>query len=155
MFHGDHNVINPPARDDSLLATHPSDHNAVSLNHVSTDSNRQERIHEIQRRRARDLEEVRAGRMDEGMYRRGERHSPAFLVPVPLYYNSTVGACAAMCAAGGMGSGMGNGGSGDNSSGGGSVSASSDGSSGGDGEDPEKDFTCMVTGCGGHACGGG
>jgi hypothetical protein len=95
------NPINPPARDDCLLATHPSDHNSIYIERVSH-AQRQKRETKRQKRRARDLQRVSQGKLDERTYRRGDAHDVAFLVPVPLYYYPVVGfggfpgACAAV-----------------------------------------------------------
>lgn len=75
----------PPSRDDSLLATHPSDHNSIYISGMSHGM-RQKRLIKVQKRRARDLTKVKAGKLDEKTYKRGNVHDNAFLVPVPMYY---------------------------------------------------------------------
>jgi hypothetical protein len=91
--------INPPRRDNSYLATHPSDHNRVYVDTHTSHIKREHRMEKAQKRRARDLKKVQKGKMDESVYMRGESHDVAFLVPVPLYYYPGVfvaypGACA-------------------------------------------------------------
>lgn len=93
--------INPPNRDDCLLATHPSDHNAVYVNPVSH-KGREKRLSKIQKRRTRDLEKLKRGKLDEKTYHRGLDHNAAFLVPVPMYYGYGVPGAAA---GGGFGAG--------------------------------------------------
>lgn len=111
------NPINPPARDDCFLATHPSDHNSIYVTGQSHNL-RQKREQKTQKRRERDLKRVKDGKMDEAAYKRGSTHDTAFLVPVPLYYYPVgfgyAGGCASGvggCASGGAG-GAGCGGSG-------------------------------------------
>lgn len=91
--------INPPNRDDYFLATHPSDHNAVSVSIVNHEQ-RQKRISKMQKRRVRDLKKVQEGKLDADLCRRGDMHGSAFLVPVPIYYPvgyaGFVGGCAAV-----------------------------------------------------------
>jgi hypothetical protein len=91
-------TINPPNRDDSLLATHPSDHNAVYVDVVSH-KGREKRLSKTQKRKARDLEKLKHGKLDEKTYQRGLDHNTAFLVPVPMYYGYGV----PMAACGGSG----------------------------------------------------
>lgn len=94
--------FSPPNRDDCLLATHPSDHNAVYVDTVSH-KGREKRLSKTQKRKARDLEKLKHGKLDEKMYRRGLDHNAAFLVPVPMYYG--YGAPGAAC--GGLGGAFG------------------------------------------------
>lgn len=88
----------PPNRDDCLLATHPSDHNAVYVDIVSH-RGREKRLSKTQKRKARDLDKLKHGKLDEKAYQRGLDHNAAFLVPVPVYYGYGVGGAA--CAGGG------------------------------------------------------
>ena len=96
--------INPPNRDDCFLATHPSDHNAVYVDTISH-KGRQKRLSKTQRRRARDLEKLNHGKMDEKTYNRGLDHNAAFLVPVPVYYGYGVPGAACAGVGGGFGPG--------------------------------------------------
>ena len=77
--------IDPPDRDDCLLATHPSDHNAVYVDVVSH-KGRQKRLSKTQKRKERDKERMKQGKLDEKTYERGLAHGDAFLTPVPTYY---------------------------------------------------------------------
>lgn len=99
LIHSHRNPVNPPNRDDCLLATHPSDHNSVYISGVSHGL-RHKRMVKMQTRRTRDLKKVKAGKLDERMYRRGDTHNNAFLVPIPMYYPGLYtgygGACAAV-----------------------------------------------------------
>ena len=92
--------IIPPDRDDCLLATHPSDHNAVYVDTISH-RGREKRLSKTQKRKARDLEKLKRGKLDEKTYQRGLDHNAAFLVPVPLYYG--YGIPMAGCSGGGFG----------------------------------------------------
>ena len=94
--------INPPERDDSLLATHPSDHNAVFVDTVSH-KGREKRLSKTQKRKARDLEKMKQGKLDEKTYHRGLDHNAAFLVPVPIYYGYGIPGAACAGVAGGFG----------------------------------------------------
>ena len=96
--------VNPPNRDDCLLATHPSDHNAVYVNTVSH-KGREKRLSKTQKRKARDLAKLKDGKLDEKTYHRGLDHNAAFLVPVPVYYG--YGFPTAACAGIGGGFGVG------------------------------------------------
>ena len=96
--------INPPNRDDCFLATHPSDHNAVYVDTISH-KGRQKRLSKTQKRRARDLEKLNHGKMDEKTYNRGLDHNAAFLVPVPVYYGYGVPLAGCAGAGGGFGAG--------------------------------------------------
>ena len=58
-----------------------------------------------QRRRARDLEKLNHGKMDEKTYNRGLDHNAAFLVPVPVYYGYGVPLAGCAGAGGGFGAG--------------------------------------------------
>lgn len=93
--------INPPNRDDCLLATHPSDHNAVYVDTISH-GGREKRLSKTQRRKARDLEKLKQGKFDERVYNRGLDHNAAFLVPIPMYYGYGIPG-AACSGAGGFG----------------------------------------------------
>ncbi|GBE89584.1 hypothetical protein SCP_1602470 [Sparassis crispa] len=82
----------PPAREDALSATHPSEHNSVeSGRSIFLKWQRRQRMDKLARRRKRDTERAVAGRMDADVYQRGRTHDAAFLVPVPFY--SPVAAC--------------------------------------------------------------
>lgn len=96
--------INPPDRDDCLLATHPSDHNAVYVGIISH-KRREKRLSKTQKRKARDLEKLKQGKLDEKIYHRGLDHNAAFLVPVPVYYGYGVPGAACAGAGGGFGVG--------------------------------------------------
>ncbi|KAF8885821.1 hypothetical protein BD779DRAFT_1646525, partial [Infundibulicybe gibba] len=74
----------PPARENIIAATHPSDHNAVTANqeYASTREQWQKR----NRRRAREAQDVRMGKADPLRASRGFAHFPAFLVPVPIFF---------------------------------------------------------------------
>ncbi|KAK0472456.1 hypothetical protein IW261DRAFT_1343552 [Armillaria novae-zelandiae] len=82
-------LVPPRDRSDLLAATHPSDHNAVYLFKYKEQIDAQ--------RRARLTKRQRKIRRDEkkGMSRNSVDHDPAFLVPVPLYFNRDAG-CVAM-----------------------------------------------------------
>lgn len=95
--------INPPDRDDCLLATHPSDHNAVYIDTISH-KGREKRLSKTQKRKTRDLEKLKHGKLDEKTYHRGLDHNAAFLMPVPMYYGYGVPG-AAYAGAGGFGAG--------------------------------------------------
>ncbi|KAF9643717.1 hypothetical protein BDM02DRAFT_3191302 [Thelephora ganbajun] len=95
---------NPPDRDDCLLATHPSDHNAVYVDIVSH-KGRENRLSKTQKRKTRDLEKLKHGELDEKTYNRGLDHDTAFLVPVPMYYGYGIPAAACGGIAGGVGVG--------------------------------------------------
>lgn len=79
--------MNAITRDDSRLATHPSDHNSMYVSGISHGM-RQKRMVKVQKRRTRDLKKVKAGKLDEKIYKRGDVHNNAFLVPVPMYYST-------------------------------------------------------------------
>jgi hypothetical protein len=96
--------INPPDRDDCLLATHPSDHNAVYVDAV-THKGREKRLSKTQKRKARDLERFKQGKLNEQVYNRGLGHNAAFLVPVPLYFGYGIAGAACAGGAGGFGAG--------------------------------------------------
>ncbi|KDQ53342.1 hypothetical protein JAAARDRAFT_161844 [Jaapia argillacea MUCL 33604] len=167
----------PPSNEPFLLSgTHPSDHNAVYLsgnkaNQKLSDINRHMRSAKVKKRRERDAESVRKGKLDEQRYMRGEGHDTAFLVPVPMYvYGPTagcVGGCGAAftsggCAAGAGGCSVGAGcggsggcGSGGCGNGGGCGGGSGGGDSGGGGGGGSGCGSCG-SGCGGcGGCGGG
>ena len=96
--------INPPDRDDCLLATHPSDHNAVYVDTVSH-KGREKRMFKIQKRKARDTEKFKQGKLNEKVYSRGLDHNAAFLVPVPMYYGYGIPGAGCAGIAGGFGAG--------------------------------------------------
>jgi hypothetical protein len=77
----------PPAREDALAGSHPSDHNAVySLtNKEKSELARAMRRAKVQRRQLREQKDS-GGRKDLDGKTRGVLHEPAFLVPVPLWY---------------------------------------------------------------------
>ncbi|KAG6917587.1 hypothetical protein DXG01_001935 [Tephrocybe rancida] len=83
----------PPAREDLLAATHPSDHNAIFAWHRKhlSEGLQQCRREKFKERQERDVRERRKGKGKER--RRVDAHEAAFLVPVPLYYG--YGGCAA------------------------------------------------------------
>ena len=80
--------LRPPANPDSILGTHPSDHNAVFAFHQEAVSEtlRRKRRAKALKRRQRDAEMVQKGKLDERAYQRGEGHDQAFLTAIPLYY---------------------------------------------------------------------
>jgi hypothetical protein len=94
-------LLIPTNNPDLLAGTHPSDHNAVFAFHHKkmSESARKARQKKIEKRRERDAELARRGKMDpESIERsRGHRgHDAAFLMPIPLFfYGSGVGGCAA------------------------------------------------------------
>ncbi|KDQ63946.1 hypothetical protein JAAARDRAFT_187341 [Jaapia argillacea MUCL 33604] len=99
----------PPTNEPFLLSgTHPSDHNAVYLggskaNEKLSDVNRHIRSAKVKKRRERDAEWVRKGKLDEQRYMRGEGHAMAFLVPVPIYaygMAGCIGGCGSVFTAG-------------------------------------------------------
>jgi hypothetical protein len=94
------NPINPPARDDCLLATHPSDHNSIQVTTTVLHWARTIRAEKRQKRRARDLDKVKRGKMEEAEYQRGTIHETPFLVPIPYYYYPIGVGCAGGCGAG-------------------------------------------------------
>ena len=94
--------INPPDRDDSLLATHPSDHNAVYVDAVSN-KGREKRLSKTKKRKSRDWVKMMQGKLDEDVYNRGLGHKPAFLVPVPIYYGYEIPGAACAGVSGGFG----------------------------------------------------
>ncbi|OBZ73587.1 hypothetical protein A0H81_06345 [Grifola frondosa] len=79
-------ALQPPPRPDALSATHPSDHNSVYSPHGHSEHMRQSRAEKARRRRERDAQRLKRGKLDEAAYRRGEAHDMAFLVPVPFFY---------------------------------------------------------------------
>ncbi|KAG6915916.1 hypothetical protein DXG01_009286 [Tephrocybe rancida] len=81
----------PPAREDLLAATHPSDHNAVFVWHRkhSSENLQQRRRAKFKKRQEREARERAKGKAPEltpEERRRRDAHDVAFLVPVPLYY---------------------------------------------------------------------
>jgi len=77
--------INPPDRDDYLLATHPSDHNAVYVEGI-THKVREKRVNKTSKRKDRDLKKSKRSETDQEAHERNQQHGLAFLVPVPIYY---------------------------------------------------------------------
>ena len=77
--------VDPPNRGDSLLATHPSDHNAVYVRNV-THTTREQQGYKPRKGMGRTLKELRKSESDHETPGRDQQHSLAFLVPVPLFY---------------------------------------------------------------------
>jgi len=77
--------IIPPNRDDSFLATHPSDHNAVYVQNV-THREREQRVLKACKRKERDLKKLKEGGVDHEASGHNQQHGLAFLLPVPIYY---------------------------------------------------------------------
>ena len=78
--------IDPPNRDDSLLATHPSDHNAVHVENV-TRRVPEKLAYKPRKRRNWRLKKIKRGGVSRGpTYGGNDRHGLGFLVPVPIYY---------------------------------------------------------------------
>ena len=73
-----------PNRDDSLLATHPSDHNAVYVRNI-THREREQRVLKTRKRKERDLK-LKIREVDHEVNGHNQQHGLAFLLPVPLYY---------------------------------------------------------------------
>ncbi|RDB24427.1 hypothetical protein Hypma_008478 [Hypsizygus marmoreus] len=74
----------PPERDNLLAATHPSDHNAVYAFHrKSSKKDREKRRKKMSHREKRE-----ARNAERAQY----HHDPAFLIPVPIYFQ-TPGGC--------------------------------------------------------------
>ncbi|KAG6841229.1 hypothetical protein C0991_000676, partial [Blastosporella zonata] len=79
----------PPAREDLLAATHPSDHNAVFVWHRkhSSESLQQRRREKFKKRQERDANaRAKNKALTPEERQRAEAHEAAFLVPVPMYY---------------------------------------------------------------------
>lgn len=87
-----------------MLATHPSDHNAVYVDAVSH-KGREKRLSKTQKRKERDIERFKQGKLDGKTYSRGLDHDAAFLVPVPIYYGYGIPGAACSGVAGGFGGG--------------------------------------------------
>ncbi|KAG6865062.1 hypothetical protein C0991_005381 [Blastosporella zonata] len=90
----------PPAREDLLAATHPSDHNAVFVWHRKHDSeslqrSRREKFKRRQERDAKARAKGKAPLLTPEERRRAEAHEAAFLVPVPMYYGFIGAGCVA------------------------------------------------------------
>ncbi|KAF9790368.1 hypothetical protein BJ322DRAFT_1168850 [Thelephora terrestris] len=81
--------VTPPNRDDSLLATHPSDHNAVYVQGVSH-TGRERRAERSRGRKKGGLKKFKKPQMGRQLYNRDRQHDVAFLIPVPLYYGAGV-----------------------------------------------------------------
>lgn len=88
------NPLLPPYNNPSAYqGTHPSDHNCVrvasrlhSNNHQGAETfTKTVYFQKMQERRSRDAKAVQRGKMDLDLYKRGEGHDPAFLMPVPLF----------------------------------------------------------------------
>ena len=78
--------INPLNRDDCLLATHPSDHNAVYVENV-THRAPEKLAHKPRKRRDWKLKQIKRGGVSHGSNCGGDdQHGLGFLVPVPIYY---------------------------------------------------------------------
>ena len=78
--------INPLNRDDCLLATHPSDHNAVYVENVTRRAP-EKLAYKPRKRRNWRLKKLKRGWVSRGPTNGGnDRHGLAFLVPVPVYY---------------------------------------------------------------------
>ena len=78
--------INPPGRDDSRLATHPSDHNAVYVKDI-THRTREQRARKPRKRKSDwGLKKSKKGEADYKAQGRNQEHGLAFLVPVPIFY---------------------------------------------------------------------
>ena len=71
--------------DNSLLATHPSDHNAVYVQNV-THRGREQRVLKTRKRKERDLKKPKEGEVGYETNWYNQQHGPAFLLPVPIYY---------------------------------------------------------------------
>lgn len=75
---------NHPDGNDCLLATHPSDHNAVYAEAVGREG-REKRLIEARMKKERDTK-VKQWGLDENRSDGGSEQDVAFLVPVPIYY---------------------------------------------------------------------
>lgn len=86
-----------PVDPNFLQATHPSDHDAVFAFHLQSQSetSRRNRRSKAVKRRQRDAEKVRKGKLDGDVYQRGEGHDQAFLTPIPVCYIYGYGGCTA------------------------------------------------------------
>lgn len=73
----------PPQREDTLLATHASDHNCVTYKRPAY-SILKPRGEVMSERRARDLKNMKKGKVSEEFVTRGLEHGAAFLCPVPF-----------------------------------------------------------------------
>ena len=100
------NSLLPPAHPDALSATHPSEHNCVEVEGLSTQDRRKARLLKLQQRRERDSKRVEQGKMDRATYERGAAHEAAFLYPVPFFYPPMVG-CGSIGLVGSGGCGLG------------------------------------------------
>ena len=78
--------VNPLDRDDCLLATHPSDHNAVYVEDI-THRAPEKLAYEPRKKRNFGLKKTKKGGVGhDPVYERDNWHGLAFLVPVPIYY---------------------------------------------------------------------
>ena len=77
--------INPLNRDNCLLATHPSDHNAVYVQNI-THRTLERLAYKPRKRKGWGLKNFTKGKVDHETYGHSQRHDLAFLVPVPINY---------------------------------------------------------------------
>lgn len=77
--------ITPPAREDCLLGTHPSDHNSIYVPDASQEM-RQKRIAKNKKRRDRDWKKIEEGKMEEKLTVKVKMHPCAFAVPAMAHY---------------------------------------------------------------------
>lgn len=93
-----HSSLSPPEREAFLIATHPSDHNAVFAFHrkYSSETSQQRRREKFLQHQKRDAKLAKRGKLDPKQVERSYAHDPAFLIPVPLFfYDPTPLACVA------------------------------------------------------------
>lgn len=98
------NFVKPPDRDDCLLATHPSDHNAVYVDRVSH-KGREKRLSKMQKRKERDIQKMKHGKLNERVHNRDSVHGDAFFMPVPTYFGYGIPGAGCSGVAGGFGLG--------------------------------------------------
>lgn len=87
----------PPRRPDALAATHASEHNSVYTgpkDPAHVDAGRKAREEKVKKRRQRDEELVRKGKLDEATLRRNADHEVAFLYPIAFYGQPVFGCVA-------------------------------------------------------------
>ena len=78
--------VGPLDRDDCLLATHPSGHNAVYVENVTRRAP-EKLAYKSRKKRDRQLKQIKRGGVSHGPnYGGNDEHGLAFLVPVPIYY---------------------------------------------------------------------
>ena len=78
--------IDPLNRGDCLLATHPSDHNAVYVENVTRRAP-EKLAYKPRKGRNWRLKQIKRGGVSRGpTYGGNDEHGLAFLVPVPIYY---------------------------------------------------------------------